>query len=131
MNDDGTIAVKRPTSASVADKWKTMEDAQEGISEMQQRAAEDGKEHIVSRLRGISDHLMMISVPKRLPYVKKLFKSFYLGIPEPYSEKVMRKVNMEWEASYSAPTKSKNVDEEEMKKIREENASRTQDSRKH
>ena len=52
-NDDGTIAVKRPTSASVADKWRTIEGAQKGISEMQQRAAEDGKIHIVSRLRKI------------------------------------------------------------------------------
>ena len=121
-NDDGTIAVKRPTSASVADKWKSMEDAQEGISEMQQRAAEDGKTHIVSRLRRISDYLMMISVPKRLPYVKKLFKSFYQGIPEAHSEKVMRKVNMEWEASYSTPNKNKSGNDDELKSMREENA---------
>ena len=121
-NDDGTIAVKRPTSASVADKWKSMEDAQEGISEMQQRASEDGKTHIVSRLRRISDYLMMISVPKRLPYVKKLFKSFYQGIPEAHSEKVMRKVNMEWEASYSTPNKNKSGNDDELKSMREENA---------
>ena len=124
-NDDGTIAVKRPTSASVADKWKTMEEAQEGISEMQQRAAEDGKIHIVSRLRSISDYLMMISLPKRLPYVKKLFKSFYQGIPEAYSEKVMRKVTMEWEAGQSTPQKNKSsnpASDDDLKAIREENA---------
>ena len=54
--DDGSLVIKRPTAASVADKWKSLEDAQEGISEMQQRAQEDGKIHIVSRLRGISDY---------------------------------------------------------------------------
>jgi hypothetical protein len=122
-NENGLIAVKRPTSASVADKWKTMEEAQEGISEMQQRAAEDGKFHIVSRLRSISDHLMMISLPKRLPYVKRLFKSFYQGIPVAYSEKVMRKVNNDWEAGYSSTQKDKNTAaEDEMKSVREENA---------
>ena len=75
-----------------------MEDVQEGIAEMQMRAAEDGKEYIVQRLRKISDYLMLLSAPKRLPYVKRLFKSFYQGIPVAENEKVMRKVTNDWEA---------------------------------
>ena len=100
--EDGSVVMKRPTSASVADKWKTMEDAQEGIAEMQMRASEDGKEYIVQRLRKISDYLMLLSVPKRLPYVKRLFKSFYQGIPVAENDKVMRKVTNDWEAESMA-----------------------------
>ena len=58
--EDGSVVVKRPTAASVADKWKTIEDAAEGISEMQQRATEDEKYYIVARLRSISDYLMLL-----------------------------------------------------------------------
>ena len=65
----------------------------------------------------------MISLPKRLPYVKRLFKSFYQGIPVAYSEKVMRKVNMEWEASHSTPQKNRSsAAYDELKTMREENA---------
>ena len=74
---------------------------------MQQRAIEDDKIYIVARLRAISDYLMLLSVPKRLPYVKKLFRSFYQGIPVAHSEKVLRKVNNAWEANFSGIQTSK------------------------
>ena len=122
--EDGSVVVKRPTSASVADKWKTIEDAAEGISEMQQRATEDEKFYIVARLRSISDYLMLLSLPKRLPYVKKLFKSFYQGIPVAHSEKVLRKVTNDWEAGYSATTtpsnKNKGDESAEIKTLKAE-----------
>jgi hypothetical protein len=121
--EDGSVVVKRPTAASVADKWKTTEDASECISEMQQRAMEDEKFYIVARLRAITDYLMLLSLPKRLPYVKKLFKSFYQGIPEAHSDKVLRKVNNDWEAGYYAQTssgKSKGDESAEMKGLKAE-----------
>ena len=123
--ENGAVVIKRPTAASVADKWRTLEDAQEGISDMQQRANDDGKFHIVSRLRCISDYLMLLSLPKRLPYVKRLFKSFYQGIPEAHSDKVLRKVNNDWEMGLHttpAPKKSTTDDNNELKSIKEENA---------
>lgn len=91
---------------------------------MQQRATEDEKFYIVARLRSISDYLMLLSLPKRLPYVKKLFKSFYQGIPVAHSEKVLRKVTNDWEAGYSATTtpsnKNKGEESAEIKTLKAE-----------
>ena len=116
--ENGAVVIKRPTSASVADKWRTLEDAQEGISDMQQRAHEDQKFHIVHRLRCISDYLMLLSLPKRLPYVKRLFKAYYQGIPEAQSDKVLRKVNNDWEMGLTASPVSKKTSTDESKELK-------------
>lgn len=123
-SSDGHVLIKTPTAVSVADKWKTWEDVSQGLSEMLQRALRDEKSHIVQRIRDIGDYCMLLSVPKRVPYVTRLFKTFYQGIPLPRNEHVLLKVTNELEAKWAGRkidlTDDNETDDAENRKLKKE-----------
>jgi hypothetical protein len=93
---DGKIKINRMGGACAADKWKSMGDVYVGMAQMVTRAQRDGKIHIVARLNAISNFVNVICNGQQLDYVKRLWKSFYKGIPPAENVALLASVELTW-----------------------------------
>ena len=117
LGDSGEFKIKALGSKCVSDDWKTMEDFYLGMAQMVSRAEADEKLYIVRRLNTISNHVHKLHAGIQLFYVKKLFKSFYKGIPQAVNQTLADTVELEWKNNLSKKSSGSSSSDSDSKMI--------------
>ena len=106
--------IKTIGTKCVSDDWRGMDDFYLAMAQMVTRAEGDDKPYIVRRLNAISNHVHKLCMGVQLPYVKKLFKQFYKGIPTAVNETLASTVELEWRNSLSKKQGSSSGDDSKL-----------------